>query len=153
VQVLRNETHAKKTVSTETNKQVLLKYFDAVNRGDKEAILDLLTDDFVFKGMGRHPDWMRYQWGAEAFADAPRDMSKKMKRPIVMNLRGMIAEGDRVAVQADSYAEMNNGKTYDNAYHFVFTFENGRIREVLEYCCTYTVYEVFGEYIDPARAG
>jgi uncharacterized protein len=138
-------------MSTGKNKQIILKYFDAVKRGDKEAILELLTDDFVFKGMGRHPEWMRYQWGAEAFADAPREMSTKMKKPIVMNLRGMISEDDRVAVQADSYAEMNNGKIYDNAYHFVFTFKNDKIREVLEYCCTYTVFEVFGEYLASAR--
>jgi ketosteroid isomerase-like protein len=48
---------------------------------------------------------------------------------------------------------MNTGKIYDNAYHFVFTFRDDKIREVLEYCCTYTVYDVFGEYIDPGRAG
>jgi ketosteroid isomerase-like protein len=140
-------------MSIEKNKRTIEKYFEAVNRGGKDAILEFLTDDFVFKGMGRHPDWMRYQWGREAFADAPRDMSTKMKKPIVMNLRGMIAEDDRVAVQADSYAEMNNGKLYDNAYHFVFTFENDKIRSVLEYCCTYTVFDVFGEYIDPPRPG
>jgi ketosteroid isomerase-like protein len=140
-------------MSIEKNKRTIEKYFEAVNRGDKDAILEFLTDDFVFKGMGRHPDWMRYQWGREAFADAPRDMSTNMKKPIVMNLRGMIAEDDRVAVQADSYAEMNNGKLYDNAYHFVFTFENDKIHSVLEYCCTYTVFDVFGEYIDPARPG
>jgi len=140
-------------MSTAKNKQIIVQYFEAVNRADKDAILELLTDDFVFKGMGRHPDWMRYQWDREAFADAPRDMSTKMKQPIVMNMRGMIAEGDQVAVQADSYAEMSNGKIYDNAYHFVFTFKNDKIRGVLEYCCTYTVFEVFGEYIDPAHAG
>jgi uncharacterized protein len=138
-------------MSIAKNKQVIVEYFDAVSRADKDAILGLLTTDFMFKGMGRHPDWMRYQWGPEAFADAPREMSTKMKKPIVMNLRGMIAEADRVAVQADSYAEMKNGKIYDNAYHFVFTFQNGKISEVLEYCCTYTVFEVFGEHIDPAR--
>jgi ketosteroid isomerase-like protein len=139
-------------MSIEKNKRTIEKYFEAVNRGGKDAILEFLTDDFVFKGMGRHPDWMRYQWGREAFADAPRDMSTKMKKPIVMNLRGMIAEGDQVAVQADSYAEMKNGKIYDNAYHFVFTFKDGKIQEVREYCCTYTVFDVFGEYIDPALA-
>jgi uncharacterized protein len=140
-------------MSIEKNRQVIAAYFDAVNRGDKDAILTLLADEFVFKGMGRHPDWMRYQWGREAFADAPRDMSAKMKKPIVMNLVGMIAEADQVAVQADSFAEMKSGKIYDNAYHFVFTFKNDKIQEVLEYCCTYTVFDVFGEYIDPARAG
>jgi ketosteroid isomerase-like protein len=140
-------------MSIENNKRVIAAYFEAVNRGDRDAILRFLTDDFVFKGMGRRPDWMRYQWGREAFADAPRDMSTKMKKPIVMNLRGMIAEADRVAVQADSYAEMTSGKIYDNAYHFVFTFKDDKIREVLEYCCTYTVFDAFGEYLDPARAG
>ena len=140
-------------MSTEKNRRTIESYFQAVNLGDKDGILKFLSDDFVFKGMGRHPDWMRYQWGRDAFADAPRDMSTKMKKPITMNLLGMIAEGDQVAVQADSYAEMNTGKIYDNAYHFVFTFRDGKIREVLEYCCTYTVYDVFGEYLDPGRAG
>ena len=96
-------------MTTEANKQVIRAYFEAVNARDNAAILSLLTQDFVFKGMGRHPDWMRYQWGREAFADAPRDMSTKMKKPLAFNLRGMIAEGDRVAVQADSYGEMLNG--------------------------------------------
>jgi ketosteroid isomerase-like protein len=76
----------------------------------------------------------------------------KMKKPLAFNLRGMIAEGDRVAVQADSYGEMLNGKIYDNAYHFIFAFADGLIREVLEYCCTYTAFTVFGEFIDPPPA-
>jgi hypothetical protein len=64
------------------------------------------------------------------------------------------SEGEPVAVQAESYCEMNNGKIYDNAYHFVFTLTQGRISEVLEYCCTYTVVDVFGEYYtgNPPRA-
>src|ERR1700732_3840950 len=73
-------------MSTEKNRRTIESYFQAVNRGDKDGILKFLTDDFVFKGMGRHPDWMRYQWGRDAFADAPRDMSTKMKKPITMNL-------------------------------------------------------------------
>ena len=139
-------------MSIEDNKKVIEKYFEAMNNQDNAAILQLLAKDFVFKGMGRHPDWMRYEWGAEPFADAPRDMSTKMNKPIKMRLLGMIAEGDKVAVQADSYGEMKNGKIYDNAYHFVITFQNGKIKEVLEYCCTYTVFSVFGEYIDPSLA-
>jgi ketosteroid isomerase-like protein len=133
-------------MSIEANKQAIVRYFERVNRGDKQAILECLTEDFAFQGMGRRPDWMRYRWDREAFADAPRDMSTKMKQPIQLNLRGMIAEGNQVAVQADAYCEMKNGKIYDNAYHFVFTLREGKIAEVLEYCCTYTVFDVFGEY-------
>jgi ketosteroid isomerase-like protein len=135
----------------EQNKQLIVTYFERVNRGDKQPILGCLTEDFVFQGMGRHPDWMRYSWDRERFADAPRDMSTKMKSPIQLKLLGMIAEGDRVAVQAESYCQMANGKIYDNAYHFVFTVREGKICEVLEYCCTYTVFEVFGEYYAAAQ--
>ncbi len=141
-------------MSIEQNKQAIVRYFERVNRGDKDAILECLTEDFVFQGMGRHPDWVRYRWDREMFANAPREMSTKMKKPIQLRLLGMIAEGERVAVQAESYCEMNNGKIYDNAYHFVFTLRQGRIAEVLEYCCTYTVVDVFGEYYtgNPPRA-
>ena len=138
-------------MSIEQNKQLIVTYFERVNRGDKLPILTCLTDDFAFQGMGRHPDWMRYRWDREMFADAPREMSTKMKTPIQLKLLGMIAEGERVAVQAESYCEMLNGKIYDNAYHFIFTVRDGKIAEVLEYCCTYTVFEVFGEYYTPAR--
>jgi uncharacterized protein len=140
-------------MSIEQNKRVIAGYFERVNRGDQEAILECLTEDFVFQGMGRHPDWVRYRWDRERFADAPREMSTRMKRPIQLKLLGMIAEGDRVAVQAESYCEMHNGKLYDNAYHFIFTLRDGKIAEALEYCCTYTVVDVFGEYYQPPVGG
>jgi ketosteroid isomerase-like protein len=47
---------------------------------------------------------------------------------------------------------MLNGKIYDNSYHFIFAFADRGIREVLEYCCTYTAFTVFGEFIDPPPA-
>src|SRR3982074_182111 len=126
-------------MSIEQNKQDIVRYFERVNRGDKDAILECLTDDFVFQGMGWHPDWVRYRWDREMFADAPREMSTKMKKPIQLRLLGMIAEGERVAVQAESYCEMNNGKIYDNAYHFVFTLRQGRIAGGLEDFFNYTL--------------
>ena len=38
------------------------------------------------------------------------------------------AEGDRVAVEAESHGELKNGKTYNNTYHFLFVFRDGKIR-------------------------
>jgi ketosteroid isomerase-like protein len=140
-------------MSIELNKQLIVTFFAALNSGKKEAILQVLEDDFAFQGMGRHPDWIRYRWDREAFADAPRNLAALMKKPIFMNLRGMIAEGDRIAVQADSSTEMKNGKTYDNAYLFIFTIKNDKVKEVQEYCCTYTVSDRFGEYLGGAAAG
>jgi uncharacterized protein len=54
--------------------------------------------------------------------------------PVSFTVKGITAEGDRVAVEADSSAQLTNGKTYANMYHFLFTFTpDGKITAVREY--------------------
>jgi uncharacterized protein len=134
-------------MSTERNRQLIEKFFVALNNGERDALLSSMADDFAFQGMGRHPDWIRYRWSREAFADAPKSHAALMKKSIFMNVRSTIAEGDRVAVQVDSSTEMKNGKIYDNAYLFIFTIKDDKVKEIQEYCCTYTVADRFGEYL------
>jgi hypothetical protein len=131
-------------MAAENNKQLIRNWFTAVNRGDEPAILDMLTEDFVFRGMGRSPEWVRYTWGRTEFAAAPRSMSQGMKTPIQLEIVGMIGEGDQVAAEARTDSVLNNGKIYDNAYHFVFVVRDGLISQVREYCCTYLVNDCFG---------
>lgn len=130
-----------------SNKEVVEKYFELINRSDETGILALLADDFEIISMNRNPSFLRYRWNANQFAAAPKLMSKYMKKPILMRLIAMTAEGDRVAVEADSYGEMINGKVYENSYHFLFVLKEGKILEVREYCCSYTAQDVFGEYL------
>ena len=40
---------------------------------------------------------------------------------------------------------MKNGKTYENAYHFLFKLRDGKICNVREYSCSYTAYECLGD--------
>src|SRR3546814_1361371 len=63
-----------------------------------------------------------------------------------MEIVGMIAEDSQVAVEAQTDAELMNGKQYDNAYHFVFVIRDDLISEVREYCCSYLVEDCFGEF-------
>jgi uncharacterized protein len=133
-------------MSTDSNKQSVQRYFDAVGGLDEAAIRACLADDFVFKSMQRQPKWLRYRWNAEQFVAMPRFMSTFMKKPILFKALDMTAEGDRVCVEAESYGEMKNGKIYDNAYHFVFRLRDGKISEVKEYSCSYTADYVFGEF-------
>lgn len=134
------------TTNSEQNKDIVRQYVSAVNRGDQASILDLLSDDFTFTCLSRRPEWLRLCWDREQFAAAPGMMSSQMKTPIVMKINGMIGERDQVAVEAESYGDMNNGKIYDNAYHFVFRMKDGKIAEVKEYSCSFTANDVFGEY-------
>ena len=55
---------------------------------------------------------------------------------------GITAEGDRVAVEAESYAKMKNGKTYQNTYHFLFIVKSGKIEAVKEYLDTIHAQDV-----------
>ena len=133
-------------MSVENNKKIIEKYVAAINSSDPTTIASLLTDDFIFHSMLRRPKWLFFTWPKDKFVDAPASMSSHMKSPIQMTILGMIGEGDQVAVQAESYGEMLNGKIYDNGYHFVFTFKDNKISSVKEYSCSYTANEVFAEF-------
>lgn len=54
-----------------------------------------------------------------------------------------IAQGDKVAVEATSYAKLKNGKVYQNQYHFLFEFRDGKILSVKEYMDTKHAYDIF----------
>jgi ketosteroid isomerase-like protein len=55
----------------------------------------------------------------------------------------MIAEGDKVAVEAQGFAELLDGRVYDPHYHFLVTVRGGKIAEVLEYMDTQHAKDIF----------
>ena len=57
----------------------------------------------------------------------------------------LTAEGDRVAAEAKSFAELKNGRKYANHYHFLFTFRDNRIASVREHCDTMHVNATWGD--------
>ncbi|MGW5514428.1 nuclear transport factor 2 family protein [Nocardia africana] len=54
-----------------------------------------------------------------------------------------IAQGDKVAVEATSYAKLKNGKVYQNQYHFLFEIRDGQIWSIKEYMDTKHAYDIF----------
>jgi len=133
-------------MNLDDNKQLVRDYIDCVNRGDGTAIRNLLSEDFLFKSMPRNPEWMKYRWGPDEFAAIPGMMAEQMKKPLVMTLLGLTAEGDRVCAETESHGELLDGRVYENNYHFVFEIRDGRITEVREYSCSYTAAKVFGNF-------
>ena len=57
---------------------------------------------------------------------------------------GMVAEGDKVAVEANMTAVTAMGTNYDNHYHFLFTIADGKILRMKEYMDTYHAKITFG---------
>jgi ketosteroid isomerase-like protein len=73
-------------------------------------------------------------------------MRAKESMPVIptMTVIGVAADGDRVAVEAAGKCDLTNGKRYDNFYHFVLEFRDGRICTMKEYCDTKLVIDTFG---------
>lgn len=46
---------------------------------------------------------------------------------------GVTSEGDRVAMEIESSKPLKNGTVYNNRYHYLFKFRDGRIAEIREY--------------------
>lgn len=62
--------------------------------------------------------------------------------PTVIN--SMIAEGDRVAVEAESFATHVSGKPYNNKYLFLMRYRDGKLIEMIEYLDTELAAKFFG---------
>jgi ketosteroid isomerase-like protein len=54
----------------------------------------------------------------------------------------MIAEDEKVAVEAESEGEHISGQTYTNEYHFLFEFKKGELIKLKEYMDTEQVTDV-----------
>lgn len=61
---------------------------------------------------------------------------------LTFTIRGMVAEGEKVAVEACSEGEHISGQTYSNDYHFLFEFDKGQLVKLTEYMDTEQVTDV-----------
>ena len=69
----------------------------------------------------------------DAFLGMAEAFAKLIPGGVEMKVHGVTAEGDRVAVEAESYGKLANGKVYNNTYHFLFLFRDGKIHLSKEY--------------------
>ena len=63
---------------------------------------------------------------------------------IQLEIRQLIAEGDKVVAEMLGTARSTSGKDYNNTYNLILTLEDGLITEIREYLDTELVTEVFG---------
>lgn len=131
-------------MSVQANKAIVEHFFELMNEANPDKMMAQLTDDFLFESMLQKPEAFNFTWPAEVFTAASANMSSQMKKPLKIWIVSMMGEDDKVAVEAQSYGEMNNGKLYENVYHFLFKLRDGKIYNVREYSCSYTANDCFG---------
>ena len=126
------------------NKAVAAELCARFSASDIPGVLALMTDDatwWIPGEPGTHPSV-----GQRSKAQITQlfyAMFKGLKNGLKMTIKGMIAEGDKVALEAESYGELKNGRTYNQHYHLLLEFRGGKISAVREYLDTQHVLAVW----------
>ena len=116
------------------NKQLVLHFWQYFSQGDTNGVARLMTDDATFTVIGRPGGFEGI--GEKSIQDLVETMEwikEVIPNGLVYSIKGMIAEGNKVAAEGESYGVTTKGKAYRGIYHFLFEIENGKIKAVREY--------------------
>lgn len=122
------------------NRKAVEDFFAALNRGDVPALLDAYTDDGHCLTMGR--TLISGKFSKAQIAAAAGGIFEVFPEGIRFEIKAMTAEGERVAVEAESEGLHVSGQIYSNQYHFLFRFRDGKVVEYKEYMDTERVTDI-----------
>jgi ketosteroid isomerase-like protein len=122
-------------------KAAVLAFYSLMNERRFDEMWALFDPDAIWSGGGHRP---KFSAGIDHMKTVIIDpIPIFVTGGIEFTVHGMIAEGDRVAAEVESYAELVNGAVYNNNYHMLFRFRGPKIIEVREYADTLHAKEVF----------
>ncbi|PYE19490.1 hypothetical protein DFR67_103403 [Williamsia limnetica] len=132
------------TVSIEEkNKELVADFMKVFSAGDVDKILSFLSPTATWWVAGTI-DGISGSKNKQEFGEMLSSLSSTSKNgAIALTPLAWTAEGERVAVETESYAELENGRTYNNLYHFVFVIKNGEIESIKEFLDTEHTRAVF----------
>lgn len=132
-------------MTLEANKALAAKFFACFGRGDVAGALDLMTADATWWIGGKPRLFPLAGLKSKAeMAGILNSLVPAMKNGLQITPKSMIAEGDKVAVEAESYGELPDGRVYNNEYHFLIQVQDGKVRAVKEYLDTMHTAEIVG---------
>ncbi|HTJ62862.1 MAG TPA: nuclear transport factor 2 family protein [Alphaproteobacteria bacterium] len=124
----------------ERNKALVIKFFDALSRNDVPFLMDAYADDVKLYTMGN--TLISGCFNKEQAREGAKQVLGAFPKGIKFVIHDLTAEGDRVAVQAESHGDHVSGRHYNNKYHFFVRLRDGLITEFKEYMDTELVTEI-----------
>ncbi|MGY4436571.1 ketosteroid isomerase-like protein [Bradyrhizobium sp. F1.13.1] len=122
-------------MSTEKNIQTVKDFFAAIGRGDREALLALISADIEWIIPGE--DWPLA--GTHRGHDGVTDLLETASRSIETSTepREFVAQGDRVLVVGFAKGKIKaTNKTFRDDWVFAITIRNGKLTNIREYIDT-----------------
>src|SRR5216683_5265289 len=138
-------------MSAAANKQLMQEIFAAAGNPDptvrdRSLFVASLAEDARWVVTGQY-SWSRTFTGKEAILT---DLHGHVRSLLVERSRTIahrfIADGDHVVVEARGDNVTKAGVRYDNDYCLVFRLENGKIKEVREFCDSVLTEKALGPF-------
>jgi ketosteroid isomerase-like protein len=136
--------------NTEFNKAVVTQFFDALNKGDVDYIVGTYAADGCVQTMG--DTLISGVFSRDQIAASAGGIFDVFPAGLKFTRLSMLAEGDKVAVEATSEGQHISGQTYRNDYHFLFEFRDGKLLKLKEYMDTERVTDVLCAGQRPTRS-
>jgi ketosteroid isomerase-like protein len=123
-----------------SNKAIVTRFFQALNTGDVDFIVNSYAEDGCVQTMGN--TLISGVFSREQIAAAAGGIFEVFPEGLKFTAQSMIGEGDKVAVEATSEGRHISGQIYTNEYHFLFEFRAGKLLRLKEYMDTERVTDV-----------
>ena len=120
--------------TTERSRQITREFFAALSSADVAKLADLYAEDFELWTAGTLP--FSGSRGKAAALDGMNLIASMFPKGVRFEILAMTAEGERVAVEAESHGIHVSGRPYHNQYHFLLVIRDGKIRRFKEYMDT-----------------
>lgn len=132
--------------AAENKKLIQQVYADSANRSGT-TFVDNLTDDVTWMVTGQY-SWAHTFKGKDEILKGLLGHVRSLMltdrvRTVAYNF---VAEGDFVIVETKGDNVTKSGERYDNDYCMVYKFENGRIKQIKEYCDSTLTERVLGPF-------
>ena len=112
-------------------KAIATGFFEDVGAGRAAEAWARLSPHLVYEIIGPPPVGGRVD--KDGLGQAYGLVMSYLASPLKLEVKGVTAEGERVAIEVESSAMGKSGKPYRNRYHFLFVVRDGLIVEGREY--------------------
>lgn len=124
-------------------KTIVERFFATFSRGDVDGVLNAMAEDATWWVLGSL-EGMSGTYEKASFGLLLRGATALyVEGALRITPTSMIAEGDRVAVEAEGFATMTSGRIYRPRYHFLIEMRDGKVWRVREYMDTMHAWETF----------
>ena len=126
------------------NKRLMQYIFSELSKGNSQAFVDSMADDFSWTITGTTKWSKKYDGKRAVTHELLGALLTRLVPPIIVEAHRFIADEDYVVVEARGRNTTKDGVPYNNVYCYVFRLADGKLQEMTEYMDTELVTAALG---------